>query len=66
MHRNECVIKIMRIKNGFKNNVLWNSFEDCEYVDVKVNVLIYDKFSKQSQVAEIQFLLKWLLHAKKV
>ena len=62
----KCLIKILRIKNGFKDILNWKSHNDCEYKDIKINVIVYDKLGNQSQVGEIQFLLSWLLKAKKI
>ena len=62
----KCIREICRIKNGFEQILKWNSFKDCNYCDIKFNVIIYDKDTKQSQICEIQFLLDWLLHAKKI
>ena len=61
-----CVIGIARIKNGFKNIIHWKEIKDCNYCDIKINVIIYDSLTNTSQIGEIQFLLKWLLKAKKI
>ena len=60
--------KILRIKNGFKNILKWNSnsLSDYNYVDLKMNVIFNNKFNTESQIVEIQFLLDFLLKAKKL
>ena len=61
-----CVIQIVRIKNGFTNILNWDNVNSCEYCDIKLNVIIFDKETNQSMIGEIQLLLKWLLKAKKI
>ena len=61
-----CVIDILRIKNGFSNVQNWIKIKDCQYVDIKLNVLIYDSESNVSIIGELQFLLKWLLKSKRM
>ena len=60
-----CVKDILRIKNGFKNILNWKNKYDCQYVDIKLNLLICNK-NGNSIIGEIQFLLSWLLNAKKM
>ena len=60
------LISIVRIKNGFKNILSWKNFNDAEYCDVKFNVIYFDKDTNKSMIVEIQFLLKFLLKAKKM
>ena len=62
----KCISKILRVKNGFKNILNWKSLNDCEYVDIKINVLFNNKENTQSQIVEIQFLLDFLVSAKKM
>ena len=61
----ECVTEIIRIKNSFSGVLNWKSFKDCQYVDLKLNVIVHDKDRNVSIVGEVQWLLKWLLKAKK-
>ena len=58
----------MRIKNGFKNILEWDSsrLSSYNYVDLKMNVIFNNKNNTESQIVEIQFLLDFLLHAKKI
>ena len=60
--------KILRIKNGFNSILKWNSekISDYNYVDLKINVIFYNKDKTQSQIVELQFLLDFLLNAKKI
>ena len=62
------ISKILRIKNGFNNILKWNSkkLSDYNYVDLKMNVTFHNKNKTQSQIVELQFLLDFLLHAKKI
>ena len=62
----ECISKIVRIKNGFENIQSWEKIDDYGYVDLKMNVIFNNKTKTQSQLVEIQFLLHFLLHAKKL
>ena len=67
-----CVIKILRIKNGFSKVKTWGSdINKYKYCDIKMNVIISNNSSsldnyKQCMIGEIQFLLKWTLKAKKI
>ena len=61
-----CVTEIIRVKNGFNDIVRWKSENDANYCDVKLNVIIFDKQTNRAILGEIQFLLKWLLKAKKM
>ena len=60
--------KILRIKNGFNNTLKWNpkKLQDYNYVDLKINVIFNNPNKTESQIVEIQFLLDFLLHAKKL
>ena len=62
----KCISRILRIKNGFKNILKWKSRDDSEYVDIKFNVLFNNRENTQSQIVEIQFLLSFLINAKKL
>ena len=57
---------IMRIKNGFKATKKWKNFNNAAYSDIKFNVIYYDKDTQQSMLVEIQFLISFLLKAKKM
>ena len=57
---------ILRIKNGFSNIIKsWKSYQDAEYCDIKLN-LIYTDSNGNGMIVEAQFLLKFLLKAKKM
>ena len=60
--------KILRIKNGFNNILSWDrkTMKDYNYVDLKMNVIFNNKNNTESQIVEIQFLLDFLLKAKKL
>ena len=60
------VTEILRIKNGFNSVLNWKSFENAEYCDIKLNVIIYDETLNMSIIGEIQLLLEWLLKSKKI
>ena len=64
----ESISKIIRIKNGFENILNWNSdkLSDYNYVDLKMNVVFNSKNKNECQIVEIQFLLNFLLKAKKI
>ena len=62
----ESISKIVRIKNGFKNVSKWKTMNDANYLDVKINCIFNNKENTESQIVEIQFLLKSLLNAKKL
>ena len=64
----ESITKILRIKNGFSSILNWNdkNIEDCNYVDLKMNVIFCNKNKTESQIVELQFLLDFLLKAKKM
>ena len=63
-----CIRKIVRIKNGFENiSKYWKSCNDAEYCDIKLNVIYVSNEAPYKQmIVEIQFLLKFLLKAKKM
>ena len=60
------IIKILRIKNGFNNILTWESFNDAQYCDLKLNVIFNNDNTEEAQICEVQFLLKFLLKAKKL
>ena len=57
---------IIRIKNGFKNVNKWRSFSDAEYCDIKLNVIYINELGTQCMIVECQFLVSFLLKAKKI
>ena len=61
---------ILRIKNGFKNIInKWESYNDAEYCDIKINLIYKNNISNensQQMIVEAQFLLKFLMKAKKM
>lgn len=59
-----CIKKVLRVKNGFKSIKEWKSAEHANYVDIKFNVVI--EYNNQCIIGELQFLLKFLLKAKKI
>ena len=71
----ECLLPngLLRVKNGF-NDILnkWKSVNDASYVDIKLNIIYINKNSKdkdvepRSMIIEGQFLLSFLLKAKKI
>ena len=64
--KSECLVEIVRIKNGFSDISNWESFEDAEYCDIKLNVIYLNEMKTEAQIVEIQFLLESLLKAKKI
>ena len=60
---------IVRVKNGFSDVKNWKSFKDASYCDIKFN-LIYsngkENDKEQQMIVEAQFLVKFLLKAKKM
>ena len=54
----ECIEEIVGIKNGFHKVNGWNKVTNCQYCDLKLNVVIWDPQTNTSMVVEIQFLLK--------
>ena len=64
-----CVLpnSVLRIKNGF-NDILnkWKSVNDASYVDLKLNIVYENIITKQCMIIEAQFLLLFLLKAKKM
>ena len=63
----EGLVEVIRIKNGFENIKKWKNANDATYCDVKINIVFKDvNNTKVSMITEVQFLLKWLLHAKKL
>ena len=62
-----CIKKVLRIKNGYdygKNKNLKDT--DIEYRDIKVNVLVCNQDKTKQIIGEIQFLLNFMLSAKKL
>ena len=68
-----CLTRIVRIKNTFKNFAKLNdgnnnndddNMSQYTYADIKVNVLIEYRGTKM--IGEIQFILNWMLNAKKL
>ena len=65
----QSLSKILRIKNGFGKYILnWDreNLSKYDYVDLKMNVIFNNKNNTQSQIVELQFLLNFLLNAKKM
>ena len=62
----ESISQILRIKNGFNNILGWKSEKDYNYVDLKMNVIFNNKSKTECQIVELQFLLDFLLKAKKM
>ena len=68
-----CILSIIRIKNGFHdlfgNNTTINAIKEMklysfDYCDIKLNVMI--KIGEIKMIGELQLLLNWMLHAKKI
>ena len=62
--KGDSILKIVRIKNGFKNVSSKMSIEEFNYADIKMNLLI--EYNDKRIIGEIQFLLKFMLNAKKI
>lgn len=62
----KCLSKIVRIKNSFCDILDWQNENDAHYCDIKLNVIFDAPNGNNSHIAEIQFLLKFLLHAKRL
>ena len=62
------ISEILRIKNGFNNILKWDrgKMSHYNYVDLKMNVIFNNKHQTQCQIVELQFLLNFLLNAKKI
>ena len=58
---------ILRIKNGFSDCNKWKSLNEAEYCDIKLNI-IYNNPNDLTKcmIIEAQFLVKFLLKAKKI
>ena len=57
---------VLRIKNGFKDiSTKWKSYKDAQYCDIKLNIIYYNN-KGETMLVEGQFLLKFLLTAKKM
>ena len=67
--RNRYIKKILRVKNGFNkfrnvNNIKSIKLSDCEYNDIKINVLISNKDGSIQIIGEIQWLLNIMKSVK--
>ena len=65
----ECLVPngILRVKNGFQAIIQeWKSLNDASYVDIKFNVIYVNKNTNERMIIEGQFLLSFLLKAKKM
>lgn len=49
-----CVQSIVRVKNGFKNIKDWNHVENCNYTDLKLNIVIFNAETNESMICELQ------------
>ena len=62
-----CIRKpVLRVKNGYSNIVNWKSLDDAHYCDIKLNLWYVNPKTNESMIVEVQFLLKFLLKAKKL
>ena len=65
----QCLLPkgVLRIKNGF-NDIIhkWKIMEDASYVDIKLNIIYFSPNTNESMIIEAQFLLSFLLKAKKM
>ena len=53
-----CVVKILCVKNLFREALKWKNVNDCSYVDIKINVLIRSDIDNDAMIiGELQFLL---------
>ena len=64
----DSISKILRIKNGFENTLNFDgkNLSSYNYVDLKMNVIFNNENKTECQIVEIQFLLDFLLKAKKL
>ena len=65
----QCILpnSILRIKNGFNSIVKkWENVNDASYVDIKLNIVYVDTNTNTQMIIEAQFLLSFLLEAKKM
>ena len=64
----ESISEILRIKNGFNSILTWDrkKISDYNYVDLKMNAIFHNKNKTECQIVELQFLLDFLLNAKKI
>ena len=65
----KSISKILRIKNGFNSIISkWDreNISSYNYVDLKMNVIFNNKNKTESQIVELQFLLDFLIKAKKM
>ena len=60
----DCVTKVIRCKNGFKNLNGDLDVNSYDYSDIKLNVKI--EYNRMSIIGEIQFLTKFMLISKKM
>ena len=65
---NHCIMSIVKCTNNFNSLQRQNVFTpiDYEYCDIKFNVLIYDNETNQAMIGEVQFVLSWMLDAKRM
>ena len=59
-----CIRAVFRVKNMFCECKKWQNLADYSYADIKMNVLV--ETSNYKMIAEIQFLAKFMLKAKKM
>ena len=50
----ECLTKILRIKNGFKNILEWKDVNDAEYCHVKLSALYRNDSKSETQIVEVR------------
>ena len=61
------IISVLRVKNGFCDILSnWQSFNDAEYCDIKLNVIYQNSDTNVAMIVETQWLLYSLLKAKKM
>ena len=52
----KIIRSVARIKNGFAKILDWKSAKDCQYCDIKINVVVSNDEGSQ-MICEIQFLV---------
>ena len=65
----ECFVphSILRIKTDFSDIIKnWQKMKDGQYCDIKLNLIYTNNENTQNMIVEAQFLLKFLLKAKKM